>query len=36
MIDDVNFLDEDMEKLKAMLPHIKDILGEWDLFVNWW
>ena len=32
--DDVNFLDEDMEKLKAMLPHIKDILGEWNLFVN--
>ena len=32
--DDVNFLDEDMEKLKAMLPHIKEILGEWNLFVN--
>ena len=27
-------MDEDMEKLKAMLPHINDILGEWNLVVN--
>jgi len=32
--DDVNYLSEDMDELKDMLPQIKDILAEWNLFVN--
>ena len=32
--DDVDFIDEDMEELKRFLPEIRDVLLEWNLFVN--
>ena len=32
--DDVDFLDEDEENLQALLPVCKEILQEWNLYVN--
>ena len=32
--DDVDFEGEDLDTLKEILPHVKNILNEWNLFVN--
>jgi len=32
--DDVDFMDEDEDKLKTLLPICQEILGEWNLLVN--